>query len=464
MKPPFRAVLLGEMAEAAACGEMIADDKASAGRPRLNEILAWACYDIANSTYGTIVATAVYNAYFVNVVAASLNASHGPGYATFLLTGIICVSSLVIVVSAPIIGTISDALGAKKKCLLFSTLLCICATASLASVGPGDYLLGTFILTVASVAFGTGEDLIAAFLPELAKREDMGRISSLGWAAGYVGGLISLSTCSLWMRSAQQHGLAASEYVPKTMVVCALCFAIASAPTFVVLRERARPDPRTRRQNYVLVAWLRLKHTLNHVRHYRDLFSFLVSLFFYSCGTTTVVHLASVYAQQVFAFSTTDLVNMILVVNLTAAVGAALFGMLQDRIGSIKTLAIALLIWIVAILVGTAAQNRLQLWLAANLIGTCLGASGSVGRALVAQFSPSDRSGEFLGLWGMTVKLATCVGSFSFGLVAIASGSNLRLALLSTVAYFIIGLLSLLRVDERRGRKAAQDDIQTAIS
>ena len=137
-----------------------------------SEILAWASYDIANSTYAAVVATAVYNAYFVDVVAAHVPGAP-PGFGTELLTAVISVSSLLVVFTAPVIGTICDATASKKKWLFFSTFACIFATAGLGCLKPGQYIESMLMMIAANAAFFTGENLIAAFLPELAHKQDM---------------------------------------------------------------------------------------------------------------------------------------------------------------------------------------------------------------------------------------------------------------------------------------------------
>ncbi len=437
---------------------MQTETTSKSGKPTRGEICAWAAYDIANSTYGTVVATAVYNAYFVKVVAGRApHVDHGT--ATLILTLIIAISSLLIVFTAPVIGAIADATAGKKKLLFLSTAICIVGTAGLSLAGPGNIWLGAPVLVLATVAFGTGEDLIAAFLPELAHKDDMGRISAFGWAAGYIGGIFSLGGCFLYMNWAKTHGQTEVQFIPFAMVICAAFFALASTPTFLFLRERAVPDLTVAAKNYVKVGFQRLLETVKHARHYRDLFNFLLALFVYSCGTTTIIHLASVYAQQVMKFTPMDSVLMIMVVNFTAAVGAALFGYIQDKVGSIKTLSITLAIWSVAIILAMLSHTARDFWIAANTIGIALGASGSVGRAMVAQFSPEGRSGEFLGLWGVAVKLATACGAFSFGLVTFLTHGDYRMGLLTTLSFFIIGFLLLLRVDEARGRQAAHQEI-----
>jgi UMF1 family MFS transporter len=157
-------------------------------------------------------------------------------------------------------------------------------------------------------------------------------------------------------------------------------------------------------------------------------------------------------------FSTQDTIVMILVVNVTAALGAFGFGQVQDRLGSVTTLAATLIIWIAALVLAYFIETRAGFWVVANLVGIALGSSQSAGRALIGLFSPPERSAEFFGLWGLAGKLAAVVGPLSYGLVAYISHGNHRLALLTTAGFFIVGLLLLLTVNERRGRAAALTD------
>lgn len=421
------------------------------------EILAWAMYDFANSGYTTVVLTAVFNAYFVSVVAGS-GADHD-GSATLLWTIAIAVSNLLVIVSAPVLGAIADYGAYKKRFLLVSTVGCVIFTASLALVGPGDIALGMTLVILSAFMFATSEDLIAGFLPEIAAPRDMGRISAYGWSLGYFGGMLVLGMCLAYIAWAATRGLPASHYVPVSMLITAAMFALAALPTFLWLRERAVPRRLPRAGEYLSAGFARVRETLRHARHYRDLFRFLVTLSIYYCGIHTVVVLAAVYAQQAMGFSTQEIIAMILVVNLTAAVGAFGFGLVQDRIGSIVTLALTLLLWIAALVLAFFLESRAGFWLVANLVGIAMGSSQSAGRALIGLFSPPARAAEFFGLWGLAGKLAAIVGPLSYGLVAYLSGGNHRLALLGTTAFFIAGLLLLLTVDERRGRAAAQRGI-----
>lgn len=415
------------------------------------EVFAWAMYDFANSGYTTVVLTAVFNAYFVGVVAAG---SSGSGTATFLWTIAMAITNALVLVSAPVLGAIADQGAYKKRFLLFTTIGCVLFTAMLGWVGPGDVILGMTLAMLATLMFASGENFIAAFLPEIAQQKDMGRISGYGWSLGYLGGLLVLGLCLIYIESARAGGATAAQYVPVTMWITAAMFALAALPTFLWLRERAVAKPLVG-GGYLRCGFSRVAETLRHVRRYRDLFRFLVTLAIYYCGINTVVVLAAIYAQEVMGFSTRDNIVLILVVNVTAAAGAFAFGLLQDRFGSVRMLAVTLVVWVVALVAAYFVETRAGFWVVANLVGVSLGSSQSAGRALVGQFSPPGRSAEFFGLWGLAGKLAAVIGPLTYGLIAYLSHGNHRLALLSTATFFIIGLALLLTVDEKRGRRAA---------
>jgi UMF1 family MFS transporter len=420
------------------------------------EIFAWAMFDFANSGYTTVVLTAVFNAYFVGVVAG--NGPDHDGTATLLWTLATGIANLLVLLSAPVVGAIADHGGKKKLFLLASSAGCVLFTALLAQVGPGDVASGMVLLILSAFMFHTGEDLIAGFLPEIAGARDMGRVSGYGWSLGYLGGMLVLGLCLVYVTFAQARGENAAQYVPVTMVITAVAFALAALPTFLWLRERAVPQPLPSMNEALRIGFARVRHTLVHAHHYRDLFRFLITLSVYYCGIYTVIVLAAIYAQQVMGFNTQDTITMILVVNATAAVGAFGFGSLQDRIGSVPTLVLTLLVWIAALVLAYFIESRSGFWVVANLVGIALGSSQSAGRALIGLFSPAARSAEFFGLWGMAGKLASVIGPLCYGLVAYFSHGNHRLALLATTAFFIAGLLLLMTVNERRGRLAAQTD------
>jgi len=424
------------------------------GRAGRRELLAWALYDFANSGYTTVVQTTIFSAYFVGVVAGAAQGVT-PGMSTLLWSLAIGIANFIVMISGPLIGAIADHRACKKIFLLISSVGCIIATALLALVRPGDIGLGMVLVTLSAIMFASGESLIAAFLPELVPEENMGRMSGYGWSLGYFGGLLTLGICLAYITWAKQHGLPDTHFVPVTLLITSALFALAAAPTFIWLRERAIPVIRDKSLSNLQVSYARLAHTFKEAARFRDLLWFLITLGVYQSGVSTVVVLAAIYAQEVMGFDTQSLIILIMVVNVTAAVGAFICGHLQDRMGSVPTLAITLVIWIIAVLVALFATDRGDMWIAGNIIGVAMGASQAVGRALVSKFSPTERAGEFLGLWGLVNRLSAIVGPLSYGLINYWSDGNHRLSLLSTLSFFIIGLALLSKVNESRGKAAA---------
>jgi len=414
---------------------------------RRREVWAWAMYDFANSGYTTVVITAVFSAYFVAEVAGNAP------WATFAWTAALAVSYALVMLTAPVIGAYADARAAKKRLLAVTTLGCVTFTAGLALAGRGDVAIGVTLIILSNFFFGTGENLIAAFLPELAKGEAMGRISGWGWSLGYLGGLVSLGVSLAYVTWAQGQDMPATDFVPVTMLITAAIFALAVLPTFFLLKERAVAQPGSGLP--VRAAFAQLRETLRTAHRYRDLQRFLLCLVFSQAGIQTVIALAAIYAQQAMGFTTRDTLLLILVVNVTAAAGAFAFGYVQDRLGHVRTIVLTLIGWIITVLLAWAAEGPALFWVAANMVGICLGSSQSAGRALVGYLSPPGRQAEFFGLWGLAVKFSSILGPLTYGVVTWLSGGDHRLAILITGAYFLAGIAIVAGVDAARGRAAA---------
>lgn len=413
------------------------------------ERFAWAMYDFANSGYTTVVSTTIFSAYFVAVIAGGLTEGRG----TFLWTLTVGISNAIVLVSGPIVGAIADAHAWKKRFLVITSTGCIVATAMLALAGPGEVAFAMVVVIIAHIMFASGENLIAAFLPEITPAEHIGRMSGYGWGLGYLGGLATLALCLAYVTWARAQGLPETHFVPVTLLITAAVFALAAAPTFLWLRERANPQSNAR--PYLSIGFNRLRQTFGNMRKYTDLFRFLVAMVVFQAGVNSVIVLAAVYARVVLSYTTQELIALIMLVNVAAALGSLLMGHLQDHIGSVRALVISLLLWIAGVTLVFLAHTRAELSMASLIIGMAMGASQAGGRALVGRFTPTSRTAEFFGLWGLAIRLSAIIGPLSYGLITYATGGNQRLALLSLLVFFVVGLLLLSRVDEARGINAA---------
>jgi UMF1 family MFS transporter len=355
----------------------------------------------------------------------------------------------------PSLGALADLRAAKKRILALTTLGCVLTTALLALAGPGDLWLAMAAIVVSNVFYSYGESLTASFLPELARREALGRVSGWGWSFGYFGGMLTLGLSLGYVLWAQGQGKSAQHFVPVTMLITSGIYGAASLLTFALLKERATPQAGTLHGAGVRESWARLAQTWRHAQDYRDFVWLLACSVAYQAGIAVVIALAAVYAEQVLGFQQTQTMMLIFLVNIASAIGAFGFGYWQDRIGHRKALAVTLLGWILMTLLAAAATDALLFWVAAVVAGLCMGSSQSAGRALVGAFAPEHRLGEFFGLWTFAVRLAAIVGPMTYGLVTLLSAGNHRIAILSTGLFFVLGLLLLAPVNVSRGIAAA---------
>ncbi|TAM90918.1 MAG: MFS transporter [Candidimonas sp.] len=398
-------------------------------------------YDFANSGYTTVVLTTVFNAYFVGVVAANKT------WATLALTGALSFSYLTIMLTMPTLGALADARAHKRRLLFTSTVGCVVATALLAGTGPGDIGWGLTFLALSNYCYCIGESVIAAFLPEIARPQALGRVSGWGWSFGYCGGMLTLGLSLAHVFWAGAHGQSAPVYVPRVMGFTAAVFAVAAIPSFLLLRERTPPTHRP-----VQGMLRRLRDAWIETRtRFPDFRRLLVCGACYQAGIAVVITLSAVYATEAMGFTMSQTMLLVFVVNIAAASGAFLFGYVQDRIGHKRALAITLVGWIVMVLVAYVAVRLWVFWMAATLAGLCMGTSQSAGRAMVGALAPPRRLAEFYSLWTFAIQLSAVVGPLYYGSIAWLTGGNQRAALLSTGVFFVAGLLALTRVDFARG-------------
>ncbi|WP_447975276.1 MFS transporter [Nitrospira sp. Kam-Ns4a] len=418
------------------------------------ELWAWAFYDFANSSFTTLIVTVAYSVYFVQVVAAPLAQ---PGQETLperLWFWGYAASMLVAAVLAPPLGALADARACKRPFLIGSTLICVVCTALLAFVRAGDVGMGLVLFGIANVAFDLGFLFCSAFLVEITPPERMGRISGYGWGLGYVGGLLSLALAFPFIR-----GGFAEDNLPAyrlSFAITAAFFLLASVPTLLWLKERATPQAGAVGLSLWRESVARLASTARQVRHYRDLFTYLVAYLIYTDAINTVIVASAIFANKVLDFTPRDLIIYFLVTQVTAGLGAAGFGLLADRIGPKGTISTTLVLWI-ALTAGAAVVQTPEQFYAIGLIaGAALGANQATSRALLGQFTPPGRQAEFFGFFSVTGKFAAVVGPLVYGEVTAWTGSQ-RWAVLAMAGFFALGLLLFQAVDERRGIAAASN-------
>jgi UMF1 family MFS transporter len=411
------------------------------------EVFGWAMYDFANSGYTTVVLTAVFSAYFAGVVAGKAP------WAAFAWTAALSVSYALVMIAIPALGAFADLRAAKKRLLAVTTFACVCSTALLAVVGPGDVVLAMLLIIVSNSFYSFGESLTAAFLPELAKKEGLGTVSGWGWGLGYCGGMLSLGLCLAWVIHSQGEGRTAAQFVPITMLITAVLYGLSALPTFALLRERAVAQPGA--PAGIGASFRQLRATLAQARQYRDFAWLLVCGLFYQGGVAVAITLAAIYAEQVIGFKSSETMMLVFVLNIAAAAGAFGFGFLQDRIGHKPALAATLIGWMATCIIAAITTTKGGFWWAAAISGACMGSSQSAGRAMAAMFAPQKQLAEFFGLWTFSTRLAAIIGPLMYGTITWATGGNQRVAIASTTLLFVAGLIAMIPINVARGRAAA---------
>jgi MFS transporter, UMF1 family len=401
------------------------------------EKAAWCGFDFANSSFTTVVVTAVYPLYFKRVVFEDAPGGEAAwGFAN--------ASSLVLVIlTAPIVGAIGDLRARKKLLLLWTTLLCVAATASLSWCGAGAVVGAWTLFVLANLGFSSGENLVAGFLPELASPSEMGRLSGIGWSVGYFGGLGSLVVAFFL----DKGGL--ERWIP---LATALFFAAAATPTFLFLRERA--IPRAPIGGALREAFSDVRRAYAERARFPDLRRLLQSLFFTQAGVATVITFAGLYAEGEFGMTTRDVALLFVALQLAAAGGAFVAGRIQDRLGSRATLLWSIGAWGLAVLLAVVAPKREVFYVAAALSGAAMGGSQTVGRAMVGVLTPRGSEGRWFALWGVATKAAAVAGLVVFS--TLIAHVERRVAMTSLLIFFALGALKLRGVDEARGRSAAE--------
>jgi MFS transporter, UMF1 family len=415
------------------------------------EIFGWAMFDFANSSFTTVMITAYFGFYFKDQIVGEA------GNGSTLWGAAMSLSQLLVILTAPLLGALADFSGAKKKFLLVTYLGCSLGTMALGLAGPGDIALAMLLFIAANVCYSSGENFVSAFLPEIAPPEVMGRISALAWSLGYFGGIgaLLLSVFILGLNDSAHRFI---------WVMVGAWFLLAGLPTFLFVRERRKHDPMPPGQTIATIGFHRLGRTLRQVRHFRQLFRFLVTYMTYGCGVFAVVAFAGIIGKDMLQFSDTMLGVFLIVTNVLAAVGALAGGLVQDRLGTRTAIISALVVWLLALALilcirepaaGEAPSESAKfiIWIVGVLVGLAMGATFATSRAFVGLLSPADRSAEFYGLWGLFGKLGYMIGPFAFGFMSDQFGS--RPAILMLAGFFLVGIAMMLTINEKEGRATA---------
>jgi UMF1 family MFS transporter len=422
---------------------------------------AWYLYDFGNSAYAAVVLLAVYSAYFKGEVVGGAAGSRLWGIA-------VGIAMLVVAVTSPILGTIADFSGAKKRFLFFFTSLCVTFCGLLFFIQRGDWLMGMLFFILAEIGYRSAQVFYNSLLPEIAAPEEIGRISGNGWAIGSLGGIICLLIVLVPIVLTDSSPLV----VRLSLVFTGIFFAASAAPVFLWLGERAQPRQLPEGENYLSLAAKRLGRTFRAVRKYREFVKFMVAFLVYNDGILMVLDFAAILGAVLYGMKQQELIIFMIIAQVTSVAGAYLFGLLSDDFGAKRSIVISILLLIVPVVWLYFSYSRLEFYVIGGLAGFALTGAQSVSRSVVGMFSPPEKSAEFYGFFAVTGRTSSFIGPTIFGVLAaelsewyqrtrgmtalIAEQAGHRLALFSIAAFLLVGLVLLLLVDEKQGRAAAK--------
>jgi UMF1 family MFS transporter len=396
------------------------------------DVFNWSLFDFANSSFATIIVAFVYAIYFKKVVALN------EPVADFYWSMAINISMLAVAFLSPVLGAASDHFGNKKKYLIFFTFLCIAATGMLYFITAGMVLWGMILFILANIGFQAGLGFYDAFIKEISSFENYNRVSSLGYAVGYLGSLAALGAV-----------IALQDEPRNTFIACAVLFLLFSLPFIFFVREKKAQHPKNTNSNFLTIGLKRTAETLKHINRYKNLRLFLLSYFLYIDGVNTIIFFSANYAQTTLQFSIPDLILFFIIVQVTALGGSFLFGWIADRKGTKNTLLFIILSWAVLTVLVFFANDKTTFLIIGAFAGTFLGSSQALSRSFMGKLTPDERKTEFFGFYSLFEKTSTILGPLTFGLVSWLTG-NQRYAVASILVFFILGFILFRKVNEQK--------------
>jgi MFS transporter, UMF1 family len=434
------------------------------------ELRAWAMYDWAASAMQTTVMVAVFPIYFVKVAGAGL----AEGGATQRLATLNTVALVVIALASPVLGAISDYGGTKKRFIAGFMLLGVGAVAGMFFVQRGDLTLASWLFVLSLIGVAGSFVFYEALLPHLASGPEIDRVSTAGYALGYVGGGLLLALNLAWIQKPAWFGLPAGPQLsgaeatlPARLAFLSVAawWLVFSVPLFRRVPEppaRLEPDER-RGESPVRMAFVRLGETFRELRGYRQAFLMLLAFLIYNDGIQTIIKMATAYGTEL-GIDQSALIGAILLVQFVGIPCSFLFGMLAGRIGAKRALFLGLLAYTAISILGYYMKTAAHFYMLAGLVGMVQGGTQALSRSLFASMVPQHKSGEFFGFFSVFEKFAGIFGPLIFAGTIAATGSS-RNAILSVIGFFAVGAAILAFVDLEAGRKeaaAAEAAVQSA--
>lgn len=429
--------------------------------PPRDERIGWYFYDFANSAFATSVLTVFLGPYLTSVARAAADADgfvhplgiavHAGAYFPYLVS----LSLVLQVVLLPFLGAVADYSARKKPMLLLFAYLGALATAALYGVRGSNYGLGGALYLVASVSFGASVVLYDAFLPELAAPDERDAVSSRGWALGYLGGGLLLALNLALVSRAPALGLTTEEAIRLSLLSAGAWWALFTLVPMATLRRRQPARRMPPGERYVVVGLTRVGRMLAGLGARPQMLRFLAAHLLYSDGIQTVIVLATQFGQEELGLSISTLMTVILMVQFLALFGALAFERVARAVGGKQAIMVSLLVWIGAVLYAYGWLRTAAEFVAlAAVVALVLGGSQALSRSVYSVMVPRGLEAGHFSLYELSGRGASWLGPLLFGLALQFTGSY-RIAILSTLVFFVAGLALLAKVDVRRAAAEA---------
>lgn len=437
---------------------------ASTASATRREVVGWYFYDWANSAFPTTVLTVFLGPYLTTVTKAAADANGFvyplgiPVSAGAYYPYLVALSALSQVLILPVLGAIADYSQMKKQMLGVFAYVGALSTAGLYFLEGSNYLLGGALFLVASLTFSASIVFYNSFLPEIATPDQRDHVSSTGWALGYLGGGLLLALNLALFSQAASLGLSSEQAVRINLCSAGLWWAVFTLIPLWTLRKRRQAQRIPSRESFVTIGFRQLARTLRGIPSYPQTLLFLAAYLIYNDGIQTVISLTSQFGQEELSIPISTLTAVILMVQFVAFVGAASFGYVAGAIGTKRALVICLVVWSATVIYAYAfLYDAFQFTVLAAAVGVVLGGSQALSRSAFSQMVPTGEEAEYFSLYEISEKGTSFLGPLIFGLALQFTGSY-RIAIVSLVLFFVVGLGLLARVDIRRAALEARSE------
>ncbi len=439
-------------------------------RQRNRQHWAWYMYDFGNSAYAAVILLAIYSAYFKGQVVGGAQGSRLWGLA-------LGAAMLVVAVLSPFLGAIADFAASKKRMLFVFSCLSWVFTALLFFVQKGNVVMGFIFFVLAEIGYRGGQVFYNALLPEIASPDEIGQVSGRGWAIGSIGGVVCLLFILPVIMLTKSNPALNLLVVRSSFIFTAVFFAISASLLFLRVKETKKALALPPGETYLSISVKRLISTFKAVRHFRQFILFIISFLIYNDGILMALDFAAIIGAVLFGMTQTQLILFMILVQVSSAAGAYLFGLLGEKIGFKKALLVSLVLMIAAVIWMIFNPSLAGYFVIGGIAGFALTGVQSLSRTMAGLFAPPSKSAEFFGFFAVAGKSSSFIGPATFGLLAAGLAQSFqkrgmeaiqaeqlgtRAGLVVIALFLVVGLVILLFVNEKRARKAADEYIPEA--